>query len=156
MKKLNKQDELNFLKSVDKEGIEAYIKESGICPAVMIQLFEEQKELFEEFVPLCKRIPQEVISKMLEEEKYLPIIMTKCLSTENQLKFVELYPHRVKEYLETLEENLSDGRGAYLSPEAEDFYWRLCEEDSSLPKIKKVFNLKAPTNSPFAGLKDLL
>ncbi len=93
---------------------------------------------------------------MIENEEYLEILMTRCLSEENQLKFVQYWPEKVCQYLETLEKELNDGRGAYLCEEAQDLYDHFCEEIPSLPKLKIRLGYKSATSSPFAALAGLL
>lgn len=150
MKKLKKEEELAFLTTASVGERKEYVGKFGICLPNQMKLYHLFDEVF-----TCKNLSQELLSVIMEDEKYLSVVMTKCLSVENQLKFIQLYPDKVAMYLETLEQNLEAGRGAYLSAEAEEVYKNLCEEDPSLPKIKRNF-AGSSQNCPFAGLAALL
>ena len=151
MKKLMRSEEMQFLLSLTNEKAD-YVKKYGICPPNQDELFENNPELFRELAPHCKKLSEEILSKMMEQEDFLGLVMTRCLSTPNQLKFIRLWPRKVADYLSTLESNLGDGRGAYLSPEAEEVYDDLCKEDASLTKIERHFTIKSAANCPFAEL----
>jgi len=155
MKKLRKEEELNLL--INSSMRIEYAKEFGICAPNLTYLYQEQTEIFNQVIVYCKRIPDEIIEFMIEDEKYLETIMTRCLSEKNQVKFVDFWPEKVKEYLETLENNLTNNGGAFLCSEAQNLYEEIREEDPSLPKIKSYINTKTSTgNCPFAGLVGLI
>ena len=153
MKKMKKDEEYGFLVNSTNEAMD-YVAKVGICPPNQERLFMESREIFYRLAPFCKKISQEVLYHLIEEGS-LELVMSRCLSTENQIKFVEKYPEKVQEYLTTLEKSLSSDRGAYLAPEAEELYQQLCEQDDTLPKIKSVFTFTT-SNCPFAGLASLL
>lgn len=152
MKKMKKEAELEFLMSSAKEEKREYSKQFGICTPNLSYLMEENREIFDEIISECKRIPDTVMAAMIEEEKYLDVIMARCLSEDNQVKFVEYWPEKVVPYLQILEANLEDGRGAYLCREAEEIYEEIREEDSSLPELKVRLSGTPAINSPFAVL----
>jgi len=156
MKKLKKQEELNFIITSEEDIRNEYLKNFGICTPNVKWIFKEHPSLFNQIVGFCKRVPDDVVEEMIEDEKYLPEIMTMCLSEENQIKFVELWPDKVQKYLQTLEENLGDGRGAFLCTEAQNLYDEIREEDPTLPEIKSYFNNNSVSNTPFAALAGLL
>ena len=156
MKKLQSGDELTFLQSPTSSGKKEYVEKFGINPANQMLLLQYDKKLFKKLIPLCCRLSQDVLSLMIEDENLHDLIMTKCLATPNQLKLIKLWPHKISKYLSTLEQSLSEERGAYLSKEAEEAYEKLCEADPSLPRIATHFKAKSAANCPFAELASLL
>lgn len=155
MKKMKKNQEFEFLVSAPSVEKKEYVSSFGVCAPNQKDLFVEHREVFDELVDECKHLSNEVVSLMIEEEKYLPNVMRICLSRENQIKFVEYWPEKVNEYLQTLEETLPSDRGAYLCLEAEEIYNEFREDDPSLPELKvslSRMNSARSGNMPFAGL----
>ena len=155
MKKLKKEEEIVFLVNNADNAAREYVAKFGICPPNQEKMYSEHREVFNQLAPVCRKLSQSVLSEMIESGD-LNIVMSRCLDTENQMKFIKMWPKRVVEYLSTLENHVEDGRGAYLTSEAEELYRRLCEEDESLPKLRGVFTPKSVGNCPFAGLASLL
>lgn len=157
MKKLKKEEELKFLLSTSNEKL-MYVANFGICPPNQEKLMSNHQEIFLEVAPSCKNLSQDILSAMIEakDKRYIDVVMTRCLSEDNQLKFIEHYPQKVNLYLDNLEKLLPEDRGAYLSREAEDFYQSLCEKDTSLVRLKRTLSHKSAGNCPFEGLAGLL
>ncbi len=106
MKKLKKEEEFMFILNSSRNERDEYVKIFGICSPNLLRLFKEYREIFNSVISLCKKISNPVIELMIENEEYLEILMTRCLSEENQLKFVQYWPEKVCQYLETLEKEL--------------------------------------------------
>ena len=156
MRKISRDCELELLISsnTSNEAVE-YVTKCGIHPQNQVILFKEHRQVFDALAPKCKRLSQEVLCRLIEEGS-LELVMTRCLSEENQRKLVQLYPEKVQEYLTTLEKHLGQGRGAYLAPRAEEQYLKLCEVNDQLPKIRRFFTKTSTGNCPFEGLATLL
>ena len=155
LKKLKKDEEIVLVVNNADNAAREYVAKFGICPPNQVILFKEHRQVFDALAPKCKSLSQEVLGHLIEAGS-LEQVMTRCLNEENQLKFVQMYPEKVQEYLSNLEKHLDQNLGAYLTPEAEELYRELCEEDESLPKLQEVFTIKSAGNCPFAGLASLL
>lgn len=156
MKKLSQECELQLLVSNTSNEVMEYVTQCGIHSQNQVILFKEHRQVFDALAPKCKRLSQELLCNLIEEGS-LQFVMSRCMSEENQVKLVQMYPERVQEYLTTLEKHLDQGRGAYLAPRAEEEYLKLCEANETLPKIRRLFTARASTgNCPFEGLAGLL
>jgi len=62
----------------------------------------------------------------------------------------------VQQYLDTLESNLEEGRGAFLCAEAEELYEEIRKEDPSLPQLKMQMMHQSCANMPFAELANII
>lgn len=154
MKKLKKLEEMAFILAALPNDRVSYAKSNGICPPNQMEILNKDKSLFVELVPFIKTLSQETISKMIDEG-LVRLLFGRCLDADNQIKLVEYYPSLVEEYLHSLEDKLDDDKGAYLVPEAEELYSQLCDENPSLPKLRRYFK-QQKGESPFAALANLL
>ena len=156
MKKLKKIEVLVALVN-GTEG-KAYVAQYGVCPPNQMVLYKEHPEIFQLLADDIRFLYPEIISLIIQEknENLLPTLMKRCLSEENQLAFVRAWPEKVKEYLDTLENNLAKGRVAYLCEAAKDLYAQNRAENPNLEKIITLPRAKQTTYSPFAQLASML
>src|SRR5574344_1743582 len=142
MKKMKKEEELMAVLSDTLEC--SYLTKFGLCTPTLIELFDNHREIFDKIITLNKKIPQEVIEQVIEsrEKSYLPLLKKQCMDAPNQVLFVQIYPNEILDYIQTLEKVLQDGRGAYLTPEAQDEYDAMRKANPSLPEIPRFINVE--------------